>query len=256
VAKKGDVLAHHFAHAAETACSGETALHKLAKQILADHRKIRVPEQMFYVPGKYVSVAPATTRAGLVEIEPSFPGFRPDAVLTDDGRVAIEFLVTHPVPDEKIDLIRKHNMDCVEVFLSAMRKETDLSVVTDFVLYSAPRKWINCEALKQAEIDYRLKVQKARLYAQQLAEAEAAQHEAEREEYNRQVRARLAAIREAEVALPAASPGPVSDAAVRRLAGYFGGPDHMDAARKRLAGVAPYAAGLLVGAWTHGVGRP
>jgi len=46
IAKKGEKLAHHFAHATLVSCRGgpETALHLLAKQIVKDRLRINLPE--------------------------------------------------------------------------------------------------------------------------------------------------------------------------------------------------------------------
>lgn len=61
VAKKGAVQAHHFAHYAEAlqdACTsaGESALHRFAKDILAERREISLPSTILSDLGEYETV--------------------------------------------------------------------------------------------------------------------------------------------------------------------------------------------------------
>ena len=118
VAKNGGkIKAHHFAHASGTdsfKCS-QTALHLLAKEIIAEER--RVPA---FVGGNITFVSVAS-----VEQEKNLGDIRPDLYAEHDGKsLAVEIYVSHAVDDAKFAKIQERKLTTFEINLSELDFET------------------------------------------------------------------------------------------------------------------------------------
>ena len=118
VAKNGGkIKAHHFAHASGTdsfKCS-QTALHLLAKEIIAEER--RVPT---FVDGNISFVSVAS-----VEQEKNLGDIRPDLYAEHDGKpLAVEIFVSHAVDDAKFAKIQERRLTTFEINLSELDFET------------------------------------------------------------------------------------------------------------------------------------
>lgn len=117
IAKQGNVKAHHFAHASgndSIKCS-QTALHLLAKEIIADEKRIPA-----FVDGNIAFVA-----VDSVEQEKNLGDIKPDLYAEYDGKpVAIEIFVFHAVDDEKFAKIQNHRLTTFEINLSELAFET------------------------------------------------------------------------------------------------------------------------------------
>ena len=118
VAKNGGkIKAHHFAHASGTdsfKCS-QTALHLLAKEIIAEER--RVPA---FVDGNISFVSVAS-----VEQEKNLGDIRPDLYAEHDGEpLAVEIFVSHAVDDAKFAKIQERRLTTFEINLSELDFET------------------------------------------------------------------------------------------------------------------------------------
>ena len=118
VAKNGGkIKAHHFAHASGTdsfKCS-QTALHLLAKEIIAEER--RVPA---FVDGNITFVSVAS-----VEQEKNLGDIRPDLYAEHDRKpLAVEIYVFHAVDDAKIAKIQERRLTTFEINLSELDFET------------------------------------------------------------------------------------------------------------------------------------
>lgn len=118
VAKNGGkIKAHHFAHASGTdsfKCS-QTALHLLAKEIIAEER--RVPA---FVDGNISFVSVAS-----VEQEKNLGDIRPDLYAEHDGKpLAVEIFVSHAVDDAKFAKIQERRLTTFEINLSELDFET------------------------------------------------------------------------------------------------------------------------------------
>ena len=110
VAKKGPVRVHHFAHQGESCTTGaETALHRMAKQIVADKRRL-------VEPGRDT---PTVFRDAALPDEMYWPGRRPDVVLlTESMTLHVEVTVTHRCGPEKLDEIVRKGIPTIELDLS------------------------------------------------------------------------------------------------------------------------------------------
>ncbi len=146
VAKKGDVIRHHFAHESGLGCEGayETMLHKLAKQIVADAGWLAVPPvQVSWYEHVRVVAHSATARFDRVELEVWQGGIRPDIVgYRRDRALWVEVAVTHPCGPEKIAAIGQRQAATVEIDLSQVRRDTSFEALQNTVLRLAPRQWL------------------------------------------------------------------------------------------------------------------
>lgn len=152
IAKKGDVIRHHFAHSAE-ACGGalETALHKMAKQIIVDAGKVWVPRYAVRYPEQWQNEEFVTERGkkerwyvGKAEAECQLGVLRLDVRLKDAARdLGVEIYVTHPVPMEKRQSLVELNYSTIEIDISGYPRSFDIAELTGFVLHDAPRFWLH-----------------------------------------------------------------------------------------------------------------
>ena len=135
VARKGNQVAHHFAHGSESTCKGETVLHKVAKLIVAEKIKKCLQEKRSlpiewacdccydFHEGNLVKVV-----AG-VEIEKSLGTARPDILLTDGHgtpRVAVEIVVTHPPEPSTVEFYRANKITMVTIEVEALEDLDEL----------------------------------------------------------------------------------------------------------------------------------
>jgi hypothetical protein len=130
IARQGEVNEHHFAHSAGAECATalETALHLMAKQVLAETKQLVLPaltaEGRATAPdGEVVSVRYAHREAQVVTfdevvLEPREGSIIPDARCTLKGRVCyVEFWVTHASTDAKRAELARRGIAAVEVRL-------------------------------------------------------------------------------------------------------------------------------------------
>lgn len=108
---KGRIKIHHFAHESgndSIKCS-QTALHLLAKEIIANEKRIPIPRNgqiEFY-------------KTDFIEQEKFMNDIIPDLYATCENRpYIVEILVTHEVDEEKLQKIVQHKISGVEVDLS------------------------------------------------------------------------------------------------------------------------------------------
>lgn len=149
VAKKGSVRVHHFAHASGTECSGagETALHRLAKDLLRKNPVIALPA--LKVMGRLCEPA-RSVRLEQVELETWEGSFRPDlkAEVQDeeglDGHriLYIEIRVTNAVVGIKLDRMQAQGRSAIEIDLSKVDRAIDMDELALLVRTLAPRTWL------------------------------------------------------------------------------------------------------------------
>lgn len=154
IAKKGDILVHHFAHQSDAECKGavESALHKMSKQILADRRQVRIPDAIaIYGTTKRWLSGPRTYVAEMARLEPSFGGIRPDVFFEGGGvPLAIEVCVTHPVPETKRQLLTAQLFDSIEIDMSRWIGCENTETLAAAVIWTAPREWLHHDGIKRA----------------------------------------------------------------------------------------------------------
>lgn len=162
VARKGELKEHHFAHQSAAPCAHafESALHKLAKQILNDKLVLRLPRVAVARSGEeVVECEEREFSFDRADIEVPFPGFKPDVVLYKSGRrLLVEVLVTHATNETKQARIAESGLAAVEIDLSGVSRNADLAAVADALCRSAPRWWIfnQREQIAAAKLDTKL----------------------------------------------------------------------------------------------------
>ena len=131
-----------------------------------------------------------------VEVERGHDGFRPDATAFEgQTALAIEVLVAHEVPLEKVELLRARGMTAVEIDLSRYRRglPDDPAVFADAVLSSAPRKWLFHS--RQAEVNDQFRRDERAEVDRRLEEARKAEEQRRQERERREAEERaLAAL--------------------------------------------------------------
>lgn len=146
VAHKGEDLAHHFAHYAVTNCSGgtESALHKLAKQVIAEHGVVATPAvKAQHADQERLVRRQALFRPDSVVLEKRMDGMRPDLIARrGDHELLVEVAVTHACGAKKIALIRERQLAAIEIDLGRVAHDAPKDEVVDAILYSAPRTWL------------------------------------------------------------------------------------------------------------------
>ena len=158
LARKGLERVHHFAHIKETncKCSPETILHRLAKDIIAKSKYIKIPpDNSFPVPilntRILIEQEKISSKDGLVNVDNVFveregirKGFIPDIVLqSGDKFLIVEICVTNPVNVEKLEKIRQNNEHTIEIKLTADDALKTYKVLEHKLLEDiACKKWI------------------------------------------------------------------------------------------------------------------
>lgn len=148
--------AHSFAHRPEDMVrdclsSGETILHIRAKEIIAKHRRITLPEAFTLgLDGKPVIVNPERS-IDLTDIclETAEGEVIPDIIATmpDGRRLFIEIANTHPCPREKIEKLDALGVDVLEIDVSRYRNHP-LDELDEIILDIARRKLIHSADVK------------------------------------------------------------------------------------------------------------
>lgn len=136
----------HFAHRPDSRCSGETALHVYAKELLRRKKRISLPPLILRDEGITQTVFEGGTfNLDKVEIERSQGDFQPDALIHIGSVVrAIEFKVSHSVDDDKRAKVISQNMPMIEIDLDHLRHGNfEAETLNDEILESAPRIWIH-----------------------------------------------------------------------------------------------------------------
>lgn len=151
VAKKGEVYAHHFAHAPGSTCADErraveSQAHKLAKSALSSKALLLPSYNYLDETGDFVSIRN-------VVIEEVRGAVRPDILCevqwnSNDIRqptrfveLAVEIKVTHAVSAEKARLYEDLKLPCIEIDLSRYRYRTDAEILAG-VVSDAKRRWV------------------------------------------------------------------------------------------------------------------
>lgn len=147
VAVQGKSINHrewHFRHHIESDCLGgqETAIHKLAKQIIADNTQIVIPNGILF----YTSP----------RLENRFESIIPDISVTStsDGiDIHFEILVTHPVDSLKEEFYYKGEHKSIEINLKNISYNVNPEELKEIVLNRVDNKriifWERKEQIKQ-----------------------------------------------------------------------------------------------------------
>lgn len=160
IAKKGEIRVHHFAHdpiAKLVECTGavETAIHKMAKQMVIEHRRLTVPKLDILIErsdNKGTLYRKAEELCPTKEIyfeevaqEVGVDSFRADLMgTTARGCIYIEIKVTHKVDKFKKLSLRELDCSVLEIDLSGINRLPATQEVFEAVVESVDNKrWIS-----------------------------------------------------------------------------------------------------------------
>jgi len=136
----------HFAHRPDSLCTGETALHRYAKELLGLRKLLTLPALVLQEEG----LAETVFKAGIYAFDKVVPEhnldtFQPDAMVTHKGaELAVEFLVSHAVDAAKRAKVLERDLSMVEIDLSGVRAgQLSGDELDEAILHSAPRQWIH-----------------------------------------------------------------------------------------------------------------
>lgn len=155
IAKKGNIRTHHFAHYESLDCEhgAETAIHLLAKEIIAERKIIQVPaiynheisnddnqhthSSSEFVPSKLIQLTD-------VQVETKMIGYQPDLTAQQENEewLDIEIKVTHEVDFDKSVAQAERQREMLEIDLSKLSRTASRQEITEAVLYHAPRNYI------------------------------------------------------------------------------------------------------------------
>lgn len=165
----GEIKVHHFAHVGGSECKGayETALHILAKEIIATEKRIMVPKYLLFNGKKFkgypyfhddddddecdydedekIEAHQIVFKNVELEKRNDVSTLQPDCVgITEDGeRIHIEIFVTHGIDGIKRSKIINHSINCVEIKIPR-NFPLERQKLLDYIINSTDgRKWIN-----------------------------------------------------------------------------------------------------------------
>lgn len=168
VARHGEKRRHSFAHWKGGDCvfAGETAVHRLAKDIIAQRGHLLIPALEIIDVGGKKQLSPATTMSFDEVLVERYAGTqRPDLIgivtdrYGDEHRLMIEIHVTNPVYGRRKRKLALHGQTVMEIDLSKIDRDIDEEALAAAVLRDAPRKWVTHPRRDrlQWEADVRLK---------------------------------------------------------------------------------------------------
>jgi len=126
---QGKVNEWHFRHYKDTNCIGgqETAIHKLAKQIIVENSQILIPDQtLFYSQARQ---------------EEKFSLIIPDVTVFANGHnIYFEIAVTNPVDTSKEVFYKRGQYKSIEIDLTNISYNTSPEELKKMILYQANNK--------------------------------------------------------------------------------------------------------------------
>ncbi len=145
VARKGKVMAHHFAHYSGETCEYgyESSLHLAAKEILSQSAKMTIPSVWInfdYKPKICLSEAQEIPITKVV-LEKKFSEVIPDLVVySGNTRLFVEIYVTHAIDEIKLAKLKRARASTIEIDLSKLDKEITLEGLENILLSDSPQK--------------------------------------------------------------------------------------------------------------------
>lgn len=147
VAKKGRLVVHHFAHyatqAAQCTWATESALHRLAKDILAGEKAIWLPATPLLLPGTPRAKDEGWFPYETARLEERINDVRADLLLTNGtDAVMVEIAVSHFCNEAKIQKIEAAGVSAIEINLSGFDLFNSDLDLRSALLKEAPRTWL------------------------------------------------------------------------------------------------------------------
>lgn len=159
----------HFAHKADCEAAYETVIHGTAKQIIRDLGFV-------WLPPSLVSAKKKFTFTGH-RLEKRYDRLIPDVTVwtSENHKLAVEVRVTHAVSPEKLLMLRRIKLSCVEYDLSTLPRDiTYVALKAEFEDNKLAAHWV---------FNHKARIEELRLAAMRR------QFESERVEHNRKIMA-------------------------------------------------------------------
>lgn len=180
VARKGALKEHHFGHYRSAPCSQalESALHKLAKQVLDERRELLLPEVRAEIGDQeLVTHRQEVHRFDDAVLEHHLDTIVPDVIVRKgEHRLLVEMFVTHRCGPEKISRIRELDIACLEIDLRKLPRGATREAVAQALLGQARRTWLHNPkiviATQKLEEQMARQQEEARLAAERASERE------------------------------------------------------------------------------------
>ncbi|WP_175239317.1 MULTISPECIES: competence protein CoiA family protein [Burkholderia cepacia complex] len=174
ILKQGEMKGWYFSHLPGSDCAKgfETALHMLAKQILLDHRHLRVPalvcvDEGSLEEGVMVCDEHVIHWAAAGEAEKWMDGIRPDFVADcGDQLLIVEVVVTHEPDSNKLAHLDCLAIPALEIDLSDVARDVTVDALTRRIIDTViGKRWLFYPgwAEAQAVFDVRRREEEARL---------------------------------------------------------------------------------------------
>lgn len=149
IARKGDIMMHHFAHRSKEECEYgyQTTLHLIAKKIISENRIVRVPSLYVKFSGsgkKELIEKEKIVNVSAVILEKKLDNIIPDILLlTDAGKIIVEIYVTHEIDSKKKEKIKQLGVPTLEIDLSKIDREISEAELKEVLINNNKYKtWI------------------------------------------------------------------------------------------------------------------
>ncbi len=122
VARKGKIKVHHFAHYQADDCGGglETALHLMAKEVIAQSETFTTPE-VYILKNRYRIKDATEIQIERVTLESRMGELIPDIVIETNGKkLLIEIVVTNRVSNSKWQRIQSENLPTLVFYVKKL----------------------------------------------------------------------------------------------------------------------------------------
>jgi len=162
VARQGKRKKAHFAHYNSEECNAgyETSIHLLAKEILLNEKRIRVPKVEMPCNGndnRGLISEPKDIELEKVALEERLGSIIPDVLVESRGKkLIVEIFVTHKVDEEKQLTVQQMGISALEIDLSRIHTEITYDELRDILLNQIDnKKWIFNNAQEKCREDLR-----------------------------------------------------------------------------------------------------
>lgn len=156
IAKKGDIVMHHFAHQSTVECEYgyQTSLHLAAKEIISEHQEIILPALYLEFQGtgsRELIHEERIVKVSKVILEKKLDNIIPDILLeTDIGKIIIEIYVTHEIDNEKERKIQKLGIQTIEIDLSKFERDITKEDLENFLIGRSENKhWVYNKEIRE-----------------------------------------------------------------------------------------------------------
>lgn len=150
IAKKGQIMMHHFAHTSGNCCEYgyETSLHLAAKDILLHTKRLFLPAVYVHFKGGHKESELLSPEKEIVvdhvELEKRCDNIIPDVVVySGNKKLFVEIYVTHSVDKQKYKKIKNANVSTLEIDLSKKDNSITYEELEEILIKNHPEKyWI------------------------------------------------------------------------------------------------------------------